>query len=368
MTDRATDARLLDLAVRSAVRGHGHVEPNPMVGCVVSDGSGGIVAVAHHERHGDSHAEVLALAKAGASARNASLHVTLEPCNHQGKTPPCVDAIINAGVREVVIGTRDPNPQASGGMERLNEAGVATRCVDHPGSRSLLAPFQTRLQRGRPWITMKWAQTLDGKIATRTGESKWISNPLSRRMVHRERGRVDAIVTGIGTVLMDDPRLTARNVRIRRVAKRVVIDRSLRIPLDAALVKTIDQAPLLIVTGRSELGTDKARILESNGVRLIGLDSVDGRFDLPSLFRNLHVDHGISTVLVEAGTGLMSSLVRARCVDEVAVFTAPRRMDDPEGYPPLEPDLHEEMTLAIGTSERCFARGQDRLVLARIDG
>ena len=140
MTDRATDTRLLDLAVRSAVRGHGHVEPNPMVGCVVSDGSGGIVAVAHHERHGDSHAEVLALAKAGASARNASLHVTLEPCNHQGKTPPCVDAIINAGVREVVIGTRDPNPQASGGMERLNEAGVATlrgssgRCPSLPFS------------------------------------------------------------------------------------------------------------------------------------------------------------------------------------------------------------------------------------------
>ncbi|MDG2094258.1 MAG: bifunctional diaminohydroxyphosphoribosylaminopyrimidine deaminase/5-amino-6-(5-phosphoribosylamino)uracil reductase RibD [Phycisphaerales bacterium] len=366
MADRETDTRLLDLAVRSAARGHGHVEPNPMVGCVISDAAGTILAAAHHERFGEPHAEVLAIAKAGASARDAIVHVTLEPCNHHGKTPPCVDALVDAGVREVVIGARDPNPQASGGMERLREAGIAARCVDHPGSMSLLRPFQTRLERTRPWITLKWAQTLDGNIATRTGESKWISSPRSRRMVHRERGRVDAIMTGIGTVLMDNPRLTARDVRIRRIAKRIVIDRSLKTPLDGELVRTIGKAPLLIVTERTELETEKASMLKSHGVHLMGRDSIEGRFDLPSLFNDLHLEHDISTVLVEAGTGLMSSLLRSNCVDELAIFTAPRTMEDPEGYPPLDPDLMEKMASTLDSCGRSYRREQDQLVLCEV--
>ena len=366
MTPSDTDTRLLDLAVRSAVRGHGHVEPNPMVGCVISDSTGQILAAAHHERFGDCHAEVLALARAGASARGSTVHVTLEPCNHHGKTPPCVETLIKAGVREVVIGARDPNPQACGGMNTLLDAGIEARCVNHPGSMFLIAPFQTRLEKSRPWVTVKWAQSQDGRIATRTGDSKWISSPLSRLMVHRERGRVDAIMTGIGTVLMDNPRLTARDVSIRRVARRIVIDRSLKTPVDGALIETIQDAPLLIVTSRSELKTSRADALRSHGARLIGRDLIDDRFDLSSLLHDLHVEHDIATVLVEAGTGLMSSLVRSDCVDEFAIFTAPESMGDPEGYPPLEPDVAGTLATALKTSNTSFhRREQDELVICR---
>lgn len=367
MTASDTDTRLLDLAVRSALRGHGLVEPNPMVGCVISDSMGTILAAAHHERFGEPHAEVLAVERAGDSARGSTVHVTLEPCNHHGKTPPCVETLIRAGVREVVVGAKDPNPQACGGMNTLREAGIETRCVNHSGSKALLSPFRTRLEESRPWVTVKWAQSLDGRIATRTGDSKWISSPLSRLMVHRERGRVDAIMTGIGTVLMDDPRLTARGVSIRRVATRIVIDRSLRTPLDSALIKTIGEAPLLIVTSRESLNTSKADSLKSRGVRLIGRDLVDDRFDLSSLLRDLHAEHDIATILVEAGTGLMSSLVRADCVDELAIFTAPQTMDDPEGYPPLEPDAAEKVATELREStSRLYRRELDELVLCRM--
>ena len=329
------DTQLLDLAVRSAVRGHGHVEPNPMVGCVISDQSGKIISAAHHERFGGSHAEVLALKIAGAASRGATVHVTLEPCNHQGKTPPCVDALIQSGVSRVVVGAADPNPMACGGADRLRDAGIQVDILNHRGSMDLIEPFRMNLLQKRPWITMKWAQTLDGKIASRTGDSKWISSEISRRLVHRERGRVDAILTGIGTVLQDDPRLTARDVRQRRRASRIVMDRSLRTPLDSALLSTIDLAPLLIVADQTLLGTPEEKALSSRGAVVLGFPVVHDEFDLPAVMQFLHESHDISTMMVEAGTGLMSSLVLSKCIDELAVFMAPRLLGDTEGYPPL---------------------------------
>ncbi|MEE2908156.1 MAG: bifunctional diaminohydroxyphosphoribosylaminopyrimidine deaminase/5-amino-6-(5-phosphoribosylamino)uracil reductase RibD [Planctomycetota bacterium] len=348
MTICDADLRLLDRAARWAVRGHGLVEPNPMVGCVLSDAQGRVRAMASHEFFGGPHAEILTLQQAGELARNATIHVTLEPCAHQGKTPPCVQALINAGVQRVVIGTRDPNPEAGGGAEQLQAAGITVEFAEHMPSTRLIEPFRTRLIHKRPWITIKWAQTLDGRIATRSGDSRWISSRASRRLVHRERGRVDAILTGIGTVLRDDPQLTARDVRCRRIATRVVLDRSLRTPLESSLLATIELAPLLLVTDETLLDSPEAQALRSRGAMLIGRPLISDRFDLPSLMQELHRTHRFSNMLVEAGTGLMSHMVHTGCADELAIFLAPRLMGDPEGYPPLS----EEVIKTISEARR----------------
>ncbi|MDG2424802.1 MAG: bifunctional diaminohydroxyphosphoribosylaminopyrimidine deaminase/5-amino-6-(5-phosphoribosylamino)uracil reductase RibD [Phycisphaerales bacterium] len=339
MTLCEADRRLLDRAARWAVRGHGLVEPNPMVGCVLTDAKGRVRAMASHRCYGGPHAEILTLQQAGDLARNGTVHVTLEPCSHHGKTPPCVEALIRSGVARVVIGARDPNPIACGGADQLRDAGIHVDFANHAPSIKLIDPFRIRLLHKRPWITVKWAQTLDGKIATRSGDSRWISSRASRQLVHRERGRVDAILTGIGTVLQDDPQLTARHVRRRRIATRIVLDRALRTPLNSALISTVEVAPLLIVTDRSRLESQEAQALRSRGAVIVGRDVVSGRFDIPSLMQELHRSHGIATMMVEAGTGLMSDMVRSGCADELAIFMAPRLMADSEGFPPLSEDV-----------------------------
>ncbi|MCH2133084.1 MAG: bifunctional diaminohydroxyphosphoribosylaminopyrimidine deaminase/5-amino-6-(5-phosphoribosylamino)uracil reductase RibD [Phycisphaerales bacterium] len=341
MTTHERDRQLLDRAARQALRGHGLVEPNPMVGCVVSDEAGRVRSVESHVRFGGAHAEVRALERAGAAAADGTVHVTLEPCTHVGKTPPCAEALLAAGIKRVVIGARDPNPDAAGGVDHLRAGGIEVDVLDHEPSAQLIAPFQTWLAKQRPWITLKWAQTLDGRIATRTGDSKWISSPLSRRLVHRERGRVDAIMTGIGTVLADDPRLTARDVRRRRTATRVILDRQLRTPPASALCATIADAPILLICDESRLASPEAGTLRTRGVTLIGRPVVNGRFQLTDLMQVLYREHDLSTVLVEAGPGLMSDMVRSGCADELAVFIAPRLMADPEGLPPLSGDAIE---------------------------
>lgn len=363
MSIDSEDLRLLDQAARWAIRGHGLVEPNPMVGCVITDVAGVQVATAAHQRFGGPHAEVLALQRAGTDARNGTVHVTLEPCSHHGKTPPCVEALVKSGVSRVVIGCADPNPEAGGGGDQLKDAGIQVEFANHPPSARLIAPFRTRLEKGRPWITVKWAQTLDGRIATRSGDSRWISSKASRMLVHRERGRVDAILTGIGTVLADDPRLTARGVRIRRVATRIVLDRSLRTPLDAALLDTMDDAPLLIVTDELKLDTQEAKSLQSRGAQLLGRPVIAERFDLPSLMQELLAKMGISTMLVEAGQGLMSEVVHSGCADELAVFVAPTIMADSEGLSPLNGHAIQTMADARPTSLVCDHRRDGDVLL-----
>jgi len=192
---------LLDRAVRLASRGHGGAEPNPMVGCVIVDPEGRVVGEGFHARCGGPHAEIEALRAAGGRARGATAVVTLEPCAHRGRTGPCADALIEAGVARVLYAVPDPNPIARGGAARLREAGIAAERVRHAGADELARPFVKRMTTGLPWVSAKWAQSLDGAIALASGESKWISGGRSRAMVHRERGRVDAILTGIGTVL-----------------------------------------------------------------------------------------------------------------------------------------------------------------------
>src|SRR5436190_8347297 len=259
---RSIDHQHLLRAARLALRGHGGAEPNPLVGCVIASRAGETIGWGYHGNYGGPHAEIVTLQRAADRARGATLYCTLEPCNHQGKTGPCTQAIIDAKIARVVIARRDPYPPAAGGIERMQAAGIKVDVIeDCQPAVAVSDPFVHRVKTGLPWVTVKWAQTIDGKIATRSGESKWISNEASRKMVHRERGRVDVILTGIGTVLKDDPLLTARKVRQRRVARRIVIDPDLQIPLSAKLVTTAEAPTTIICT--QETGQENPRAAQA---------------------------------------------------------------------------------------------------------
>ena len=330
------DRRYLQMAARLALRGHGGAEPSPLVGCVIVSRGGEIVGWGYHRRYGGPHAEINALKRAGNRAPDLTVYLTLEPCNHTAKTGPCSEGLIEAGVRRVVYARDDPSPEASGGAERLRTAGIETQLITNcPGAIAVSDPFVHRVKTGLPWVIAKWAQTLDGRIATRIGNSRWISNDRSRRMVHRERGRVDAILTGIGTVLADDPLLTARNVRLRRLAKRVVINPSLAIPLDARLVTSLDQAPTIMVCDEAVLQSQasKAAQLRDRGVELLGVPAANGSLDLCEALSKLSQRYNVSTVLVESGAGLLGDLFGQRLVNEAWVFIAPVLWGDEKAYP-----------------------------------
>jgi diaminohydroxyphosphoribosylaminopyrimidine deaminase / 5-amino-6-(5-phosphoribosylamino)uracil reductase len=342
--------RMLDLAARLAVRGQGKVEPNPMVGAVlVRDGQ--IIGLGHHRQYGGPHAERDAIADClarGLSPRGATIFVTLEPCNHHGKQPPCVDALIEAGIARVVIARRDPFPIAAGGAERLQAAGIQVEFdTSSPFAVGISEPFIKRVRSAGselvlPWVIAKWAQTIDGRSATRTGESKWISSSASRSRVHRLRGRVDAILTGIGTVLADDPELTVRSKRPpRRTPIRVVADSDLDIPLDSALVRSASKVPVVVMTARelvhAGITADRRAKLQAAGVRVIGVRGpgmVGGRgLDLRELLHTLAAELGVATVLVEAGAGLCGSLMDEDLIDELVVYIAPLLLGDESAKP-----------------------------------
>jgi len=319
LSDAAALARLMRRAVRVASRGHGGAEPNPMVGCVIATPTGEAIADGHHRRCGEAHAEVDALRAAGARAKGAVAIVTLEPCAHQGRTGPCSEALADAGVAAVVYAVGDPNPIAKGGARRLAERGVATLRFPLPEADLLAAPFLKRVRTGMPWVMLKWAQSLDGRIALASGESKWISGGRSRRMVHRERGRVDAILTGIGTVLEDDPQLVARGVRVARVARRVVFDPQAETPPSAQVCD--GRAPTtLLVSGELDAAAERrAASLRARGVDIIELGPSDS---LAPALRALAAA-GVANILVEAGGGLAGRLIAERLADEAFVFVGP---------------------------------------------
>lgn len=314
----------MSLAVRLAVRGHGLVEPNPMVGCVALDAAGQTVGWGWHRRVGGDHAEVEAIRCAGAAAKGGTLVVTLEPCAHHGRTPPCSDAIIAAGLSRVVFATKDPNPVAAGGAEVLRRAGIEAIHRPCTAANDLNAPFLRRTIDARPWISAKWAQTIDGAIAAPSGESRWISSARLRKAVHRERGRVDAIMTGIGTVLIDDPLLTAREVTARRAPIRVVVDPYLRIRAETRLVQDAANGPTVVVAVRPEALSeqrDRRRELEALGVRFVELPVNEG--GLAAMLGTLAREFGVSRVLVESGGGLVGTMLREGLVDECWVVVAP---------------------------------------------
>ncbi len=324
-------------ALQLAGRGLGLVEPNPPVGAVVVDQHLNLVSEGWHQRFGGPHAEVHALAAAGEIARGATLYCTLEPCSHQGKTPPCAPAVIAAGIRRVVIGTRDPAPHVDGrGMALLRQAGVEVEVgVCEAEARRLIAPFRRLTLDGRPWVHAKWAMSLDGRIATRTGDSKWISNEQSRTKAHELRGRCDAIVVGVTTVLQDDPQLTARPAG-PRVATRVVLDSQARTPLTSQLVRTAREVPVLIATS-SNAHEGRVESLQAAGVEVLSLAGTADDPGRPAL-RLLLDELGrrrMTHVLLEGGAGVLGTAFDEGLVDEYHVFIAPRLIGGREALSPV---------------------------------
>jgi diaminohydroxyphosphoribosylaminopyrimidine deaminase/5-amino-6-(5-phosphoribosylamino)uracil reductase len=311
-------------AIELARRGIGMVEPNPAVGAVVVDDSGTIVGEGWHQRYGGPHAEVHALEAAGEAARGASLFVTLEPCCHFGKTPPCSRAVIAAGIRQVSIATTDPAPYVHGkGIDELRAAGIHVEVgLLQADARRLIAPFARLTVQGRPWFLAKWAMTLDGKIASRLGHSQWISNPESRAIVHQLRGRMDAILIGTGTAIADDPLLTARPAG-PRTATRIVVDSLARLPLESRLVQTAHEAPVLLVTTLPTSDADCVA-LRNAGIEVLQIppDSA-GHPDLLLLAGELG-RRRMTNVLVEGGSRLLGSFFDADLIDEVHAFVAPK--------------------------------------------
>jgi diaminohydroxyphosphoribosylaminopyrimidine deaminase/5-amino-6-(5-phosphoribosylamino)uracil reductase len=296
-----------------------------MVGAVVVKG-GTLVGRGYHHRAGEPHAEVLALGQAGKRARGATLYLNLEPCDHFGRTPPCTRAILSAGIKRVVAGMRDPNPLVSGrGIRRLRRGGVRVEVgVLEDECRELNAPFCKYITTHFPFVTLKVAASLDGKVATRSGDSRWISSETSRKRVHRLRQSVDAVVVGIGTVLKDDPMLTARLAGgIRRQPLRVVLDSRLRIPLHSHLVQTAGQYPTLVATTRAASWARRQKLAKASvQVVLIRKDS-RGRVSLKGLFREL-ARRGMASLLLEGGSTLNASALREGLVDRLLFFLAPK--------------------------------------------
>lgn len=324
------------LALRLAVKGRGKVEPNPMVGAVLVK-RGRVVGQGYHQRYGQAHAEPNAIKDAGPKAKGATLYVTLEPCAHYGKTPPCADAVIRAGISEVVLAIRDPFPETNGkGIRKLREAGIEVlEGVLAEDAERLNAAFLKWVHTGRPLVTLKWAMTLDGKIATRTGDSKWISCEASRRYGHRLRAWNQAILVGVGTVLQDDPLLTCR-VPGGRNPLRVVLDTHLRTPVNSQLVRTVEDAPLLIATVR---GAPKAkrRLFETAGAEVVSLRKRRGRVDLEALL-DLLGQRGISTLLVEGGSEVHGAFCDQKLADHVVAFVAPKIVGGREAVPSVQGD------------------------------
>lgn len=319
------DQRWMQLAIETARRGEGHVEPNPMVGCVIvhQDRPLGIGA---HLRFGGPHAEINALDAVAPEDRrllaDSTAFVTLEPCAHHGKTGPCADALIEAGIGSVVVAVEDPNPAVAGqGMARLRQAGIQVRHgLLESDARQVLAPYLKRVQRGLPWTIAKWAMTIDGKIASRTGDSQWISNQASRTEVHQLRGRMDAILVGIGTALADDPMLNARTPQPPpRVATRIVLDSAARLPLTSKLVQSADEIPVLIAVTEG-VAPDKVKSLQDHGCEVRRFASRDQI--LPELLSQLS-GQGITNLLVEGGAGVLGTLNELDMIDEIQLFLGP---------------------------------------------
>jgi diaminohydroxyphosphoribosylaminopyrimidine deaminase/5-amino-6-(5-phosphoribosylamino)uracil reductase len=319
-------------ALELAAHGVGAVEPNPAVGAVLVDDSLQPIAEGWHQRFGGPHAEVEAITNAGDRAAGATLFVTLEPCSHQGKTGPCSEAILRAGIRKVVVACRDPNPRVDGqGIAALLAAGVE---VDEgllaEEARELTAPFRKLVLRKEPWVHAKWAMSLDGKIATPSGDSRWISNERSRALVHWLRGRMDAVVVGSGTVVLDNPLLTARPPG-PRIATRIVLDSRAALDVNSQLVRTARDAPLLVAASE-QAPAENVRRLQAQSVEVLTLPSpvTDRDASRPEIgidVRALLAELGrreFTNVLVEGGAKVLGSFFDGRQVDEVHVFVAPK--------------------------------------------
>jgi diaminohydroxyphosphoribosylaminopyrimidine deaminase / 5-amino-6-(5-phosphoribosylamino)uracil reductase len=356
--DRALMRRALALAERGLLT----ATPNPRVGCVIV-GDGAVIGEGWHERAGEPHAEANALAQArakGCNTRGATLYATLEPCNHTGRTPPCTEAIVAAGIARVVAAMADPNPQASRGAQRLRAAGIAVDIgLEAEAARELNIGFVSRMTRGLPWVRVKAAASIDGRTALENGKSRWITGEAARADGHRFRARSCAVLTGSGTVLADDPELTVRAIETPRQPLRVVVDAHAETPPSAKVLS--GAAALVFTAGARNPGWPST-------AEVVSLPDAQGKVDLAQMLRLL-ADRGVNELHVEAGAGLVGAFAAAGLVDEWLFYVAPALIGDPARGVARRPeplaDLSGRFALAFTSIDRI---GEDLRILARTRG
>jgi diaminohydroxyphosphoribosylaminopyrimidine deaminase/5-amino-6-(5-phosphoribosylamino)uracil reductase len=364
----AQDVRHIERAIELAQLGRGHTSPNPLVGAlVVRDGE--VLGEGYHAAYGTAHAEVAAIEACSLDPVGATLYVTLEPCCHQGQTPPCTDAIVKAGIKRVVVASDDPSEKASGrGLGILRDEGIEVIAVDGnsaKAARLLNQAFRKHATTGRPHVTFKSAMSLDAKVATQTGDSKWISGEESRRLVHRWRGEIDSVCIGIGTALADDPLLTARGDDWARQPKRVVFDSEGKLPLTSNLVRTAPEVSLIVVISRA-CPRGAADSLRAAGAEIVIATGGTEQARVEDALEKLG-ELGIQSMLLEGGPHLAGAFLDAGEIDEIRIFIAPIAVGGRSARVPFEgegsdsiADAQKAITL---TSE---VVGEDLLILARL--
>jgi diaminohydroxyphosphoribosylaminopyrimidine deaminase/5-amino-6-(5-phosphoribosylamino)uracil reductase len=368
-TPTETDRVHLERAIALAHHGLGRVNPNPVVGAVIAR-DGRVLGEGWHEEYGGAHAEVNAIgACAGADLSGATLYVSLEPCCHDGQTPPCTAAILEAGIHRVVVASDDPTEKASGrGLGILRDEGVEVVVADGElaaGARLLNQAFRKHARTGRPWVLFKSAMTLDGKVATRVGDSKWISGEASRRHAHQWRASVDAVVVGIGTALADDPQLTARVEDVHHQPRRVVFDSLARLPPTSQLVRAAAEIPLTLVVSRAarRMETDA---LEAAGVQVLVAPGENEPARVRSALDQLGT-MGVASLLLEGGPHLAGAFLDSGEIDEIRLFLAPILLGGRTARDPLEGEGVERIAEAIpALTLECERLGEDLLISARL--
>ncbi len=357
------DEQYMRMALELAAKGAGYVSPNPMVGAVVVKDDQ-VVGRGYHQALGGPHAEVNAIDDAGDQARDATIYVTLEPCNHHGRTPPCTQKILNAGIRRVVVAMADPNPHVTGGgNDYLVSQGLDVTCgVCEADAVALNESFIKYMHTKSPFVVLKMAATLDGRIATRTGDARWVTGPEARGFVHQLRHNMDAIMVGVGTVMADDPELTTRLEQGGGVDPvRIILDTQLTIPSEARLLNLSSTAETIIACGVDAPEKQKAWLKEK-GAHLLELPLVEGRIDLDALMKALGA-RGITSLLVEGGAQVAGAALKAGIVDKVHFFYAPKIMGGGDGIPMCNGKGPEKMSECMPLHHSAVHRAGDDILV-----
>jgi len=355
------DEYYMKMALGLAEKGLGRTNPNPVVGAVLVK-NGRVISTGYHKGAGLAHAEIEALDRAGRKAKGATLYVNLEPCSHFGRTPPCVDRIIKEGIKRVVIGMRDPNPLVNGkGIAELKRHGIEVKDgVLEKEARNINRIFASYVTKKRPFVTIKVAQSMDGKIATYTGDSKWVTNEESRKFVHKLRSEADAVLVGVNTVIKDDPLLTARAFKAKRQPLRIVLDSALKIPMKSRIIKT-GPGRVVIATTQKAPGRKK-EALEKKGVIVLPLKEDRGKVDLQALLLSL-AKRGVSHLLVEGGGNVAAGFVERNLADEILFFISPKIIGGKDAVTSIEGRGIERVAQAVRLNDVNVERfGEDILV------
>jgi len=362
------DSFFMEQALSLAEKAKGRTTPNPLVGAVVVK-DGQVVGQGYHQKAGGPHAEVFALDEAGEKAQGATIYVTLEPCSHYGRTPPCTKKIIAAGIKKVVVAMIDPNPKVAGrGIEQLKHAGIEVVVgVEEEKARALNEVFLKYITTGQPFVILKTGMSLDGKIATKTGESRWITGPEARAYVHQIRDEVDAIMVGIGTVMHDNPQLTTRLPDCKaKDPIRVIVDSKGQIPLDAQVLNLQSQTRT-IVAATSQIPPKKIELLQEKGAQVLIIEEQDGQVNMHKLLEQLGKLE-ITSILLEGGSTLNGTMVREKLIDKIFFFIAPKIISGRNAPGPIGGDgienLEEALFLKQGQMKRV---GDDWLIEAYPD-